>query len=341
MIDTAIARIVFSASAMAVFSLAFPTFARGLEIEPLSLTNLSPLVHSSGVPRETSAHILPNGRWQLSLAQDIASIYTKSSSGNEQLLFDGELYRSTLAVRYGVFQAFEIGVELPVITQGGGFLDQTISNWHSFWGLPQGGRDSATNNQLSYRYSKNGVQQINMQNSGTDIGDVSVQAAFQLLDNKKDSTRNTLALRGQIKLPTGDSNQLTGNGSTSAAILLAASSATENNYGTFGFFGSVGGVASNTGSVLPDQQKHLVGFSTLGAGWSPHNDINLKMQLNLTTPLYDTSKLNEISSPTAFISLGATFRLTPQYMLDLGFSEDIAVATAPDIMFQLKISRFM
>ena len=137
MIDTAIARIVFSASAMAVFSLAFPTFARGLEIEPLSLTNLSPLVHSSGVPRETSAHILPNGRWQLSLAQDIASIYTKSSSGNEQLLFDGELYRSTLAVRYGVSQAFEIGVELPVITQGGGFLDQTISNWHSFWGLPQ------------------------------------------------------------------------------------------------------------------------------------------------------------------------------------------------------------
>lgn len=336
----AIARTICAASAMAAFDIVCPASGLSLEIEPLNITNLSPLVHSAGIPVETTAHLLPKGRYQLSITEDIASIYTRSSIGNEQLQLDGELYRSRLAIRYGVAQNIEIGAELPVITQGGGFLDQTIIDWHNFWGLPQGGRDSTANNHLGYSYTKNSVPLINMDKSGTNVGDISLQAAWQALDYRNELSRNTLALRGQVKLPTGDSNSLSGNGSTSAAILLAASSETATNYGTFGIFGSIGSVVSTTGKILPDQQKHIVGTSTLGTGWSPHKDVSLKLQLNTTTPLYGSSQLTEISGSTAMIGAGATFRLEASYLLDLGFSEDIAVSTAPDITFHVRLARF-
>ena len=313
--------------------------ACGMEITPFSIANLSPLALSSGIPSETGSNLLKTGRLQLALSQDLASNYTRSSTATEQLLLDGELYRTNIALRYGVYPRLELGLELPLIMHGGGFMDNIITDWHSFWGLPQGGRDTAPDNLLRYRYTKDGVTRLNKSNATTGIGDISLQAAVQLHENRTPESHTSVALRSQLKLPTGDSTTMAGSGSTDLSLFLAGGVNQTTSFGTAGIFGSIGGIARTTGNLLPEQQNHAIGFTTAGFGLSPLEWLSFKLQLNLTSPLYTTSNLTELSGTTAMLTIGSTIQLPQKLQLDLAFAEDIAVATAPDVTFHIRLSR--
>jgi hypothetical protein len=63
------------------------------------------------------------------------------------------------------------------------------------------------------------------------------------------------------------------------------------------------------------------------------------MQINANTPLYKDSSLAEISDPAVMMVMGGALQLPGNYQLDIGVSEDIAVATAPDVAFHLGLSR--
>ena len=117
--------------------------AGDMEITPFRTVNQRPLVQIFGLPAETSATITPAGHLSFALTQDVASEYTVNSTSSEQIVLDGESYRWTLAARYGIGERFEAGLEIPYILYGGGFLDGFIEDWHSAFGMPQGGRDTA------------------------------------------------------------------------------------------------------------------------------------------------------------------------------------------------------
>jgi hypothetical protein len=93
------------------------------------------------------------------------------------------------------------------------------------------------------------------------------------------------------------------------------------------------------GDVLPDQQNNLVGFGTLGLGWGPAEWISFKLQLNGHTALYSNSSLIELSNNSLMLIVGGALKLPDGYLLDIGVSEDVAVATAPDVAFHLGLSK--
>lgn len=313
--------------------------AHALEIEPFRTNNRSPLLQIFGLPAETSATLVPAGHWQGSLTQDIASSYSTGNTATDKVLLDGELYRWTLAARYGVTDSLELGLELPFVLQGGGFLDGFIIDWHKFWGLPQGGRDTAPKNRLNYRYTKNGVQQLAMSHASGGIGDISLLAGYKLLEQQTDSDHDTLAIRAQLKLPTGDSSSLLGSGSTDIALFLTGSMNRRTEWGTLGIYGSAGGIVTSDGTILKQQRQNLAGFGTAGAGWAPADWISFKLQCNFNTPLYASSSLPELGQTAVLLTMGGTLKLPGNYLLDIGLGEDIAVATAPDVSFHLGLSR--
>jgi hypothetical protein len=310
-----------------------------MEITPFRTVNQSPLVQIFGLPVESSATVTPAGHLSVSLTQDIASEYTVSRTNYEQIVLDGESYRWTLAARYGIGERFEAGIEIPYILYGGGFLDGFIEDWHATFGLPQGGRDSAPKNRLSYRYSKNGVQKLNMERSGSGIGDIVLSGGMKLYDVRDSIAHDSLALRSTIKLPTGDSDSLRGSGGTDFSLALCGSMNNFTEWGSLGVFGSVGGLAMTRGDVLADQQNNLAGFGTVGFGWGPAQWISFKVQLNAHTPLYQGSTLDELSKTSLMLVGGGALKLPGEYLLDIGVSEDVAVATAPDIAFHLGLSK--
>lgn len=314
-------------------------FAAEQEITPFSTSNQSPLVQIYGLPHDTTADIIPAGTFHTRLTQDLSSNYTINSNLHEQVILDGDTSRTTFTIRYGVSPRWEAGIEIPYILYGGGFLDSFIVDWHSTFGLPQGGRDKAPKNRVNYSYRKDGVEKFRMDRSASGIGDISLTGGVRLYESAAAARHYKLALKGAVKLPTGDSTHLFGSGSTDGMLLLCGSSNNFSEWWTLGVYGSVGVLAMTRSDVLRDQHNPFAGVGTLGVGWGPASWISFKAQLNGTTPLYRSSSLTEISKSPVLLIFGGALRFPGEYLLDIGVSEDIVVDSAPDVSFHLGLSK--
>jgi len=313
--------------------------AADMEITPFQTANQSPLVQIYGLPHDTGADITAPGTFRFSLNQDLSSNYTVNSNSREQITLDGETYRLAFVARYGIAPRWEAGVEIPYLVQGGGFLDSFVVDWHNTFGLPQGGRDSAPKNRLSYSYRKDGIQKLRMDHAGSGIGDITLTGGFSLYDIRDTERHERLAIKGAIKLPTGDSSYLRGSGSTDFILQLCGIMINYSEWGSLGLYGSVGALAMTRSDVLPDQHNPLAGIGTFGLGWGPTSWISFKVQLNGNTPFYRGSSLDEISKSSLMLISGGTLKLPGDYLLDIGVAEDVAVATAPDVSFHLGLSK--
>ena len=313
--------------------------AADFEITPFITGNQSPLVQIYGLPHDTGADIVPPGKVHFSLNQDISSNYTFSNSAREQVILDGEFYRMTLAARYGVASLWEVGIEIPYVQQGGGFLDDFVINWHDTFGLPQGGRDSAPKNRVNYSYRKDGEQKLQINRAASGIGDISLTGGFKLYDSDGSGFHDRLALKGAVKLPAGNSSDLLGSGSTDVMLQLCGSMNSYGEHGSLGMYGSVGGLVMSRSDVLSNQHNQLAGIGNIGFGWGPFSWISFKVQLNGNTPLYRNSSLKEISKNPLLLIFGGALKFPGDYLLDIGVAEDVAVATAPDVSFHLGLSK--
>ncbi|MDD5285506.1 MAG: DUF3187 family protein [Desulfuromonadaceae bacterium] len=313
--------------------------AADMEITPFQTGNQSPLVQIYGLPHDTGADIVPQGTFRIGLSQEISSNYTVNGNTREQITLDGETYRLGLAARYGIATGWEVGVEIPFLLQGGGFLDSFVIDWHNTFGLPQGGRNSAPKNRLLYSYSKDGIQKLRMDRSASGIGDISLTGGFSLYDVGDTEHHDRVALKGSIKLPTGDSSYLNGSGGTDFLLQLCGSMINYSDWGSLAVYGSVGALAMSGSDVLRDQHNPLAGVGTVGFGWGPASWISFKVQLNANTPLYRGSSLDELAATSLMLVSGGALKLPGDYLLDIGVSEDVAVATAPDVTFHLGLSK--
>ena len=316
-----------------------PNSIRALEITPFRTANRNPLLQMHGIPAVTSSDLQPAGHLELSLSQDVASNYSVSSKNGESILLDGELYRWGLNVNYGITDHLELGIEVPFELQTGGILDHFIMGWHNFFGLPQGGRDSAPNNRLRYRYYKDGVNRLDVSRESGGIGDMSLLAGYQLYSCRIERDHDTLALRTQLTVPTGNSRELLGSGSTDLALFVTGAMNRQSAWGTTGVFASAGGMYSSEGDILKDQRRNLAGFGTVGIGAAPAEWIAFKVQGNFNTPLYKGSSLRELGKNALLLTFGGTLKLPDNYLLDIGVGEDVFVSTAPDVTFNLALSR--
>lgn len=138
-----------------------------------------------------------------------------------------------------------------------------------------------------------------------------------------------------LKLPSGDSDYLHGSGSTDFSVWINAQREKNMPYGKLAFLGALGFMVLTPGNILPDQQRHFVGFGSAAIAWSPWPILTWQVQLNGHTSFYKESNLREINAPSAQIILGGTINLRRQFTLDLGLAEDLIVKTSPDVVFHL------
>ena len=272
-----------------------PSLLPAAEITPFYTQNQSPLVRVFGLPSIGEARILAPGKADARLIVDYASNYAEDSNPREKILLDGESAAITLDARYGFFKKFEIGAAIPYVIEGGGFLDSFIISYHNFFGFPQGGRDQAPKNRLLYQYQRDQQVRLKVDHSSNGLGDIQIKGGFQLYQNPEKPSQ-ALALRASLKLPSGNSGQLHGSGSTDLSLWLTAGGEYSVAIGRFALFGAAGIMALTKGDVLPDQQRNWVGFGSLGGGWSPLRWLAFKIQANGHTPFYKGSELRELNA---------------------------------------------
>jgi hypothetical protein len=307
------------------------------EIKPFYTKNQSPLIQIFGLPAVGDATVLKAGNKQLGIGVDLTSNYVSDVTGNERLILDGETTRYNINGRYGLGHGLEVGFEIPYLIQGGGFLDDFIIRYHDAFGFPQGGRDLAPRNRLLYLYSAGGINKLKIDSSGAGLGDIRLIGAWQLYKNAANSEQ-TVALKSSLKLPTGDSGELLGSGSTDLAFWLAGNFGHSTALGPVAFWGGAGLLGMAEGNVLQDQQRNFVGFGNLGAGISPASWISLKLQLDGHTSFYRNSGLKEIDAAAVQIVIGGTLAFNKRISLDIGVVEDLLVNTSPDVVFNLMLN---
>lgn len=325
--------------ALSLILLAGSAAGADLAISPFQTGNRAPMTQIFGLPTPGHALVLPPGEHAAELALDTAQNYTHNSSGGESAFFDGETYRFNLNLRRGLTPRLEVGLDLPYLMHRGGFLDGFIEGWHDTFGLPQNGRDKAPRDRLRYSYIRNGKQEVLVDDHAQGIGDLRLNAAWQLARSTGDEPWGT-ALHAALKLPTGDSDDLLGSGSTDLSLWLSGNRTWRQGDSALALFGSFGLMGMTNGDVVEEQQRNLVGFAMLGGGWRPWSWIVLKLQLDGHTPLYD-SDLKELGDPAALLTVGGDLALGEKTTLEIGVSEDIATETASDVAFRLALrSRF-
>lgn len=315
--------------------LLLPT-VHALDVVPFHSQNQSPLVRIFGLPSAESATMLYPGGKKVQITLDHSSSFLDDELPDEHIIIDGETTRLTFAGRYGLTRNMEIGIEIPYVYHGGGFLDEVIIDYHDGFGFPAGRRDEAPFNRLLFQYRRHGVDQLTMDASGGGLGDIFLTAGLSLYNNAALYSQ-AFALRAGVKLPTGDSSRLFGSGSTDFSLWLTGSDEFRLPLGRGTLFAAAGMMAMTEGDILADQQRHWVGFGTVGLGWKPSSRVAFKIQMDGHTPLYEGSNLKHLSANAGQLLVGATFGLSKRTSLDVAVSEDIIVDTAPDVAFHFNL----
>jgi len=306
------------------------------EIIPFYTSNQSPIVQIFGLPSAENARLTPSGRLFAQLGFAAASNFVVDESAREDIILDGETYRTTLALRYGIGKRFEVGIDIPFVTETGGFLDGFVQGFHDAFGISQNGREDVSN-RLLYTYSRDGVDRLNINHANGGFGDIRLSGAFQLYGGDPAKT-SAVALRGSIKLPTGKSGELHGSGSADFSLWLTAARDFRFTSSHMTLYGALGGMALTTGDVLSDQQRNLAAFGTVGLGWSPIEWLGLKLQIDANTPFYEDSSIQALSTCSFQTVWGFTFAFTRNTALDIAFSEDYLINnTSPDFGFNLNL----
>jgi hypothetical protein len=320
--------------AVCVTILCAPLVAASAEIVPFESANQSPLVRIYGLPGTGNAALLPQGQTEVGMNVALSSNYAVNENSRENIILDGETTRFTVAARYGLFPRLELGIKIPYVSHNGGFLDGFIESYHSAFGFPNGGREQAPQNRLLYRYRRDGVEKIRIDSSGSGIGDVILTTAVPLYEEKNQG----MTLNAALKLPSGDSDQLRGSGSTDLSLWLHEGiGGTFAAGGNWASYGSAGILFMTEGKILPDQQKKWVGFGSMGIGWAPLDWLSFKVQADAHTPFFSDSDLKEIASSAVQLIMGGTISFSERTALDIGVSEDLVVNTSPDVVFYLNL----
>jgi Protein of unknown function (DUF3187) len=290
----------------------------------LPTKNENPLLRGLYLPLPSAARAADPTA--LGVALSITNTVNVENRSQEHLFIDGESATLRLSIDAALAAAWRYRLILPVSRDSGGFLDSTIDAWHQFFGLPRGQRPNYPNNQLRYFYSGS-VVDIN--SPQTHVGDLAMEAGWFA----RDRDTQTVSVWGGIEVPTGSARAATGDGAWDAALWVHAAARAVR----WQFAGELG-IARPIGEKLfGGNADRTAAFARVAASWNASSAWCLRAQLEGVLSRLQRTQLRFLG-PSAVFAIGAAVQTTPRWRIDFGFTEDIAVNTAPDIEFFLAVT---
>lgn len=305
---------------------------QSLWTEPFAVRNQNPLILVYGLPATAPAELVATGESSLQLQFDLTNNSKISESSRERVILDGETYRTALIYKQGIADGWQLGVELPLIAHGSGFMDNFIENWHDAFGLSNSDREPWPKNRLLFSYSDNGLVEAEITDRTTGVSDLQLLLARRLTPL---SEKSSLSFNASLKLPTGDVDRLQGSGAADLALWL--SGAAPELFGDWhaGGYLHAGILFMGKGDLLPDRQRSHVLFGSVGLHWRAWPWLILKAQIDTHGPFYD-SELAQLGKSSAMLTVGGSVPVEQGAgAIDLAIGENLATNAVPDFMINL------
>jgi hypothetical protein len=256
----------------------------------------------------------------------VSNTLNVENNSHERLFVDGESAALDLSYDGAPAQNWRYRFTVPIIHDSGGSLDSVIDTWHEIFGFPRGYRPFYPKKQIDYFYSGRGTVDLN--HSQTGVGDVSADLGWYAFDD----ARRSLSLWGGIKAPTGSVADLTSDGAWDGALWAHAAM----RWPKWRIAGELGLSQPFGDEIFAGAAHRSAGFARLSATRAFGPAWSLRAQLDAQTARVAGTDLRFLG-PSLQLSVGADCRLRGRWRIQMGFSEDAAVNTAPDITFFLGI----
>src|SRR2546425_3250945 len=264
-----------------------------------------------------------DGQVNLGVLQMIANAQTSRTA----FIFDGETLRTTLRARVGILPRLEVGVEVPFLSQGRGFMDPYIDSFHQRFHLPDGGRTGFDHNQFRAGYIGDGeTVYVDSAPSRMRLGDIVLSATGGLL---VDGARTpALSLTLSAKLPSGDYRTLDGSGSADYGATLRLSK-------RWGRSTVHAGTASNVVGewrLAPGVPLHNSRSLFAAYSFSATPDTSVIAQVLRTAGPFPLRSGNDLGKVAMEMSAGFRHRLSRGFAVEWSFIENVEpFYNTPDI----------
>lgn len=294
--------------------------------EFFQIKNENPLLRGLYLPLPSDMRAGDGTGFSMNLA--VANTINVESRAGERLFVDGEAATLRLAYDARLAPRWRYRLTLPLIRDSGGSLDPLIERWHGAFGLKRGQRPKYPRDQLEYFY--NGIASIDLNRSSTGIGDASAEVGWFAVD----AAARSLSVWGGLEAPTGSVAALTGNGAWDASLWMHAALR-----GTRWQVGAEAGLVRPFGDdVFGGAARRTAAFGRVAASWLPSPAWSLRLQLDAQSARLKQTQLRFLG-PSMLLSAGVQWRVNPRWSAQLGFTEDAAVNTAPDVTFFIGMRR--
>ena len=294
-----------------------------------AVVNHNPLISIRGLGRDWGTQVTPVGQHAVQMGYSVASSFDGGQTATERVDLDGESERAEFRVFWGIAPGWEVGAEVPYVRHSGGYLDNLIIDWHDWFDLPQNGRDVAATGVLDFSYANAAGAQLAVLDDAAGLGDVQLFVGRTLAH----APRSATTLRAHLKLPTGDDQELLGSGGVDGGVSVHHWRSLG---GGFDMGAWLGVNYLNSGDVLADQVRSVVGQAGIRTAWSPNDRIALRVQWDMHSQVYENSKLRQLNEIAYLLSFGGTVKLGARSALDIVVVENyLHPEISPDVAFQL------
>ncbi len=292
---------------------------------PLWVRDQAPLAQLFGLPRMWGGAVLaPDAGVEFRLGVDAANNFLGHGVDDDLLYLDGESLVTTWSMRFGFRPGWEAWVAYPHVQHSGGVLDGLIDGFHDLFGFDSVGRERVPRNQFDYLLIVDDEAWVDLQSRVRGSGDVRLGIAAAL---HQDAERQ-LALRAQLKLPTGSSDRMSGSGATDLALWLEYSQA-QFWWHRLGLSAGGGMVLLGEGDLVPDRQLRTLWLGHLGLQARLGQHWSLLLQVDSHQQLYD-SALRQLGYHALLGSLGFR-RDGTRFSMAWVLTEDIRPDSSADL----------
>lgn len=249
---------------------------------------------------------------------------------------DMEVSRITLDFRYGLYDNLEVGLEVPYISLSKGYLDNFVEGFEDAIGAktPRS-RERQGSYNFNYSLIYNSQSLINKKHSIGGLGDIALNAKYQLLKEGQGGFLPNLSLRGALKFPTAEKDDLLGSGEFDYGLGLLIDKVFFERLYIYGGCNVVRIQKPSFFSMLDIDQEIFSGV--LAAEYFFTKKVSLVAQVTGNSTPYPSSGTNAMDNSAYEFGFGFNYRCKEKEDVVLSFAviENIESASSPDASFNL------
>ncbi len=289
---------------------------------PMQVKNQYPIFLHANEPYLEEAAISNSMSYSLSHS----STYTVEESGDWLINLDMEITELNFRYKKIIKDTVELGLDIPVLILGGGFMDGFLEDYHEAFDFPDYGRSNRPHNEFLYDVRHNGKEVVQGK-SGTDIGDIRLSAKKSLIS----SDGLNLSVAGNVEVPVSSAKKGYSNGSLDAGVSVLLDKSITDAVMTYWNFGAVfpGDVR---GHEKVDLKNYLYGGVAIEAALG--DGLSAIVQVLGQSDIYPETGVSAVDQDSYMIVIGGRYN-TKGGSFELSLAEDLSVSGTPDFIINL------